>query len=494
LDPTNKQKTQNEYNIEIFIDSNSISGKIGISQNTKKIPALEQIRIIGDFPFYNEIVMIDTDLDLKLDFAPDVVVKLKKKNEEEEVGIFTVPIRSIRKKNENDYPHYFNFIKNNQIVGRLLVMFYIASAPARKNADTSAKALEKEKAKNFKLYEKLKIRKKATIKIFVHGIRDMDFTASYKKCKLGIKILSNSAEEENAKNKILNYAIDTSKGNNTNLPNPNSNLNYYEIDEKTLGDLNNDENTNFINICQVFEFSTWVYGDPKGLESNDDEDANLTIFPMIEIKLVNSGFFTNTERFMIMNLSEFYPGFSEKTKLKYQRILEDNLLNRRIDQEQKLINIKSATGNNGKSNEKDLLPRKRDEDEEINEEERLLYRNDDGIQFKEKQIENKNQGAAPLVKIVTQKEINDFISKYEKFDFHKFLDITTEDCLCLKEDKDKEKEAKRKLIRSIKTQLNDLRRRENVFLIEFYHKKKILKKFKKNYLCLTFYNGEIFNI
>jgi len=203
---------------------------------------------------------------------------------------------------------------------------------------------------------------------------------------------------------------------------------------------------------------------------------------MIEIKLVNSGFFTNTERFMIMNLSEFYPGFSEKTKLKYQRILEDNLLNKRIDQEQKLINIKSATGNNGKRIEKDILPHKRDEDEEINEEERLLYRNDDGIQFKEKQIEIKNQGAAPLVKIVMQKEINDFISKYEKFDFHKFLDITTEDCLCLKEDKDKEKEAKHKLIRRIKTQLDDLRRRENVFLIEFYNTKKI----KKNYLCLNF--------
>lgn len=479
LDPTNKRKTQNEYCIEVFMDSNCISGKSGITKNTKKIPDAKDKKIKGDFPFYNEVVMIDTDLDLKLDFAPDVVVKLKKRdNEDEEIGIFTVPIRSIRKKNENDYPHYFNFIKNNQIVGRLLAMFYIASAPARKNADAG----ELEKGKNFKLYEKLKVKKKATIKIFVHGIRDMDFTASYKKCKLGIKILSNFADAENDNQKLINHGTDsTSKGNNTNLPNSNihsdnksecylaSYSNYIEIDEKSLGDLNNDENTNFINICKLFEFTTYVYGDPKGLDTNDDDDANLTIFPMIEFKLINSGFFTDTERFIIMNLSEFCPGFSERTKLKYQKIFEDNLSKRTIDQEQKLINMKSATGNAGKKSENELFPKRNDDDDEITEEERLLYKNEDGIQFKEKKVENKNQAAAPLIKTVTQQEINDFITKYEKFDFHKFLDITTEDVICLKDDKDKERGAKRKLIKSIKLQLDALRRKEDVIYISFFH-------------------------
>lgn len=475
FDPTNKQKTENEYNVEVFMDSNSIAGKSGISQNTKKIPENEQKKIKGDFPFYNEVIMIETDLDLKLDFAPDVVVRLK--NKDEEIGIFTIPIRSIRKKNENDYPHYFNFIRNNQIVGRLLAMFYITSAPAKKKTEKSAEELMKEKIKIFKLYEKLLVKKKATIKVFVHGVRDMDFTACFKKCKLGIKVLSNSAEEDKQAN-ILNYAVDTKKGKGTALPansidakneaNEKSNFNYYEIGEKTLEDLNNDESTNYINICQLFEFTTWVYGEPMGQFANDDNNANLTMFPMIEFKLINKGWFTETERFLIMNLSEFYGDFNEKTKLKYQKIFEDNLSTKTIDQEQKLINMKTATGGNNKKNQNELLQRENGEDEEMNEEEKLLFPKDDVNKLKEKSVENKNQAAAPLLKSVMQQEINDFIVKYEKFDFHKFLDITTEDCLCLKEDKDKERDAKRKLIKSIKVQLDELRRRENVIFFFSY--------------------------
>ena len=53
---------------------------------------------------------------------------------------------------------------------------------------------------------------------------------------------------------------------------------------------------------QVFEFETIVHGDPKGLDTNDDDDVNLAMFPILEIKLVNAGFFTNTERFLFIDL------------------------------------------------------------------------------------------------------------------------------------------------------------------------------------------------
>lgn len=458
LDPQNKNKSKNKYKIEVFLDSNSITNKKGIEENTKVIPSENSEAQIGDYPFYNVLAKIDTDLDLKLDFAPDVVVRLK--NQEEEIGSFTVPVRTIRKKGENDYPHYFNFIKNNVIVGRLLAMFYITPAPPKIN-------LEKEEA-IFKLKRKLEVRKKASIKIFIHGIRDMDFKANFKKCKLAVKVLSTCKDGEKANNNTLNYALGGSNQananqNNNNSDNNNNNLNkdpsYDETNEKILEELNEDDNFNYLNICQVFEFTTFVYGDPKGQDTNDDDEANLTIFPMIEFKLINSGFFTDTERFLIMNLSEFFPGFSEKTKLKYRKIFEDNLGTKTIDQEQRPINIKAATSGT-KKNEPEPEKKELDE-EEMNEEERLLF-GDKMINFKDKKEDKKKEESANVVKPVTQKEINDFILKYENFDYHKFLDIIQEDCLCLKEDKDKERAAKRKLVKEKKQRLDELRRMDNV--------------------------------
>jgi len=475
------------------MDSNSITGKNGILQNTRNVPTRNEKIISGDFPFYNEVVMIETDLDSKLDFAPDVVVRLRHKKEE--IGIFTVPIRSIRKKNENDYPHYFNFIKNNQIVGRLLAMFYITYAPSNKNKSVEY-SNEKEKEKIFKLYKKLSNKKKATIKVFIHGFRNMDLNSSYKNCQLEIKILSNSYDDYDLKN--LNYVVIDNKkeiNNKVYLKENKEFSNFHFIGGKDLQDLNEDKKLNFINICQVFEFTTWVYGDPKGLETNDDDDAYLTIFPMIEIKLISKGFFTNNERFLIMNLSEFFPGFSEKSRLKYTKMFEDNLNIKTIDQEQKLINIKNNTRlnrNNGTKN--DLIENeyvKIDlDDEEINEEEKLLYRNDELIKFKEKKKEENNKEAAPIIgnKTATQKEVNDFLLKYEKFDFHKYLDISTEDCICLKDDKEKEKEAKKKIIKSVKEKLDEIRKKNNV-------NSKILVKvdFYLILICKNFYKIFMFN-
>jgi len=453
FDPTNKDRMKNEYTVEVFMDSNSITSQSGIINNTKR----PSKKIFGDFPFYNEVVLIDPDLDLKLDFAPDVVVRLK--NKDEEIGIFTVPIRSIRKKNENDYPHYFNFIRNNKIVGRLLAMFFITSSTWKKK---NPKEEELKKCEIFKLYKKLQVKKKATIKVFVHGIRDMDFIANYEKCELKVRILSNSAEDNQ------NQEISASAGNKATVEvkgaESHGKLNKIEhiIKPEDIINLNTKDRLNYINICQVFEFETYVYGDPKGLETNDDDDASLTIFPMIKFELIskNSFLFPDDERFLLMDTCEFYPSFSEKTKLKYKKIFEDNLSTKTIDQEQRLIDMKAATSGSKKKNENEQ--QKNDEDQENNEEENLLLKNT--IAFKEKP-ENKNEAAAPLGnKPVTQKEINDFIVKYEKFDFHKFLDITTEDCICLKHDKEKEREAKRKLIKIIKANLDELRKRENVII------------------------------
>ncbi len=472
LDPTNKYKTENEYIVEIFMDSNSITNKIGIQENTRTIPSNKQKNFLGDFPFYNEVTAIETDLDLKLNFAPDVVVRLKnKKYLDEEIGSFTVPIGSIKKKNENDYPIYFNFINNNAIVGRLLAMFYICPAPQKKKKDVT-KHNEIENEKIFKIYKKLQDKRFATIKVFVHGLRDIDFTASYKKCSLDIKILNNYSNQEfnvksctidnpNKEKQMVNKKIEGEEKKD------NLEKHSITIGEKYFEKLNEDMNLNYINVCEVFEFTTEIYGDPKGLDTNDDEEANLTIFPFIELKFIYSSFFSKHERFLIMNLSEFFPGFSEKTRLTYKRILEESLSRRTIDQEQILISNKNNKGNNKNNQDKEKNNRIMDDEEEVNEEEKLLFRDERNslINFKKKENEqNTNQAAAPTyaTKASTQEEINDFIEKYEKFDFHKFLDIISEDCFCFKEDKDKEKEAKRKLRKSIQADLDYLRKKEDV--------------------------------
>jgi len=458
LDPTNKNNTTNDYSVEVFMDSNSITNKKDIINFTKYVPEDKTKIIMGAFPLYNEVISIDTDLDLKLDFAPDVVVRLLNNNEE--IGNFTVPIRSIKKKNENDYPHYFNFIKNNQIVGRLLAMFYITSKPQKKNKTESDKLNESEKKSLFKLYEKLSIQKSATIKVYLHGLRNLDFNSTFQNCKFSVKIGSNCNKDKN-----INVNLLTSENSKNEDNDVSKSIKY--IDPKSIEQVNDEQKNNYINICQVLEFKTFVHGDPKGLETNDDDDVNLTLFPMIEFKVVNSSFFGNTERFLIMNLSEFYPGFSEKTKLKYQNIFENNLYVKNIDQEQKLINYKN-TKRKKKGDEAEN--RNLDEEEEINEEERLLFRKEKPVNKNEKSKDDKNKAAAPIEKIVTQKEINDFIIKYEKFDIHKFLDIINEDCLCLKEDKDKEREAKRKIIKSTKKELDELRKKEEV---KIFYKKSI---------------------
>jgi len=65
-------------------------------------------------------------------------------------------------------------------------------------------------------------------------------------------------------------------------------------------------------------------------------------------------------------------------------------------------------------------------------------------------------------KTATQKEINDFILRCEKFDYHKFIDISTEETLCLKEDKEKERQAKKQLRKEKKEELDQLRRQDDV--------------------------------
>lgn len=398
------------------MDSNSAKTTVQVSNQTILITPKNNK---GDFPFYNCKKEIAADLDMKLDFAPDVVVNLKN-DRNEIIGVFTVPIRTIKKKNDNDYPHYFNFIKNNEINGRLLAMFYIAPDSKAKNDLVI-----------FPLYKRLEIKKKANVKIYIHGLRDIDFKTIYDNCKFELRILENV----------------------TNI----SQIKVAEIPH--LEKLNEKENLNFLNICKVFEFNTTIYGNPDVILSQDnpeEEEANLSIFPMVEIKLIQSGIFSSTERFLIMNLSEFYRDFSERTKLKYRRILNDFLYARTIDQEQKLINIKTASSKNNKDDEAPV-----NDDEEMNEEEIILF----GPKPAGGKGNQKNPAdAAPKIvaKPITQKVINDFITKYEKFDKHKFLDIQDESLLCLNADKEKERAANKKIRDEKKKELDQLRKRENV--------------------------------
>jgi hypothetical protein len=448
LDPTNKDKSKNTYSIELFMDSNSITNQKGKKANTVEIKDEYEK---GEYPFFNRLDHIDTDLDLKLDFAPDVLVSLK--NEDEVIGSFTVPISSIKKKNDNDYPHYFNFIKNNQIVGRVLMMLYIIPAPTKVNHD-------KEQGL-FKLFKKLQIRKKVTVKVYIHGVRDMDFEANFSKCEIKLKILSSEINDR----KSLNYAFDGKKilDKKENEKDSDKNSNLKKTIDLDLKECNEEkEDFNYLNVCKVFEFETFINGDPKGLETNDDDDVNLAMFPFLQIKLINKTFFSKNKRFLIEDLNNHYSGFSEKTRLRYKSMFERTLGIKSIDQEQKLIDIKSTTNNNQQKKKK-----KEDDDEEYNDEEKLLLfgdSNKEDIDLKKKNEKKENENSENKIetKTSTQKEINEFILKCEKFDYNKFLQINSEETLCLKEDKDKERSAKRQMRKEKKELLDGLRRQEDV--------------------------------
>ena len=382
-------------------------------KNTEKIKT-------GRYPFWNEIIEITEELDWKLDFTPDVVVILYKKvlkglfnkNEEvdEEIGRFTVPVVSIRKMKK--YPHYFNVIKNNEIVGRLMAMFFIIE--------------EKQKAIGEHFGEIKKIldnSKKADIKVFTLGLRNLDFIADIKKTNYEVLLLSDSSK--------------------TILPSQ-------KEDEVPLEKINPPGENNFLNMINSYEF--------KDVEIRGNE--TFQIFPFLKLNFINKKIFFNDERFLIFSINEFVSSVSENKKKLYRVLFEQNLGVTTLAQEQKiipkdvveddLIDLSSLGGIDFQNENKkydddnndvmDLLNKNKKKDEEEEEEKKIVIKEYDGTE---------DRKMAHQIKNYKNMEISDLFS-FE----------------CKPKDKVKEKEIMRQLRKGFYSELRELRKIENPTMLE----------------------------
>lgn len=188
------------------------------------------------------------------------------------------------------YPHYFNLIKNSEKVGRILALFYIEPYDPK-----SKKIL-------FPVYENLKKNvNKAKLEIVILGGRNLDFSGSLKDFELKIDLIQNG-ESELKENQIKN--------------------------EMNIGEINNEngKTNKLINLCQRHEFITNIYG-------NED----FQIFPYLKISLKKISFFGDDERFILFNLSDFLTSYNDHKKKLYRLIFEQNIDERRIDQEQYIL-------------------------------------------------------------------------------------------------------------------------------------------------------------
>ena len=245
----------------------------------------------GRYPMWNSMLQIETELDWKLDFTPDVVVtcyrKVKKglfsKEEvDEEIGKFTVPVCSIKKLKK--YPHYFNLIKNNEIIGRVMAKFFIIDIKSEKNA-----------AKFLDIYHTLTQVQLANIKVFTLGIRNLDFPVDISKMDFKVAISSDEP--------INNEQINITKVNPSN------------------------EENHYLNLLRCYEF--------HNVKISGDE--SFQIFPFLTLNYTQKKMFYNEERFLIFNINEFVSSISESKKKLYRVLFEQNLGVTRLDQYQKII-------------------------------------------------------------------------------------------------------------------------------------------------------------
>jgi len=250
----------------------------------------------GRFPYWNELLDLNVELDWKLDFAPDVAVTLYQTNKkgflgrlkETEIGKFTVPVRSIQENKK--YPHFFNLIKNNDKVGRILAMFYIETYDP------------KAKKKFFPVYENLKKNvNKAKLEIVILGGRNLDFSGYLKDFELKVELI------QNGENEIKHNQIKS------------------ELD---INDINHEsgKTNKIINVCQRQEFLANIYG-----------DEDFQIFPYLKITLKKRAFFGDDERFILFNLADFLDSYNENKKKLYRMIFEQNIDERKMDQEQYIL-------------------------------------------------------------------------------------------------------------------------------------------------------------
>jgi hypothetical protein len=249
----------------------------------------------GRYPFFNEVLNIEVELDWKLDFTPNVEITLFRKHKSkgllsgtdlEELGMFSVPVRCIKKKKK--YPHYFNFINKNEIVGRLMAMFYI------KDISKAKKQLDRNET--FEIHQVLNMTINAKVKVFVLGFRNLDFDATCNDFKFGIDV---TKDGENPLKEIKDIKM-------------------YNKD---------DERENQLNIIETFYFDVKIHGDKSFL-----------IFPMAKIFIKKEGIlFFAKENYVVFNISEYCKDVEEKDFKLYRKLFEMNLGVIDIEQEQYIL-------------------------------------------------------------------------------------------------------------------------------------------------------------
>lgn len=374
----------------------------------------------GRFPFWNELIEIDVDLDAKLDFAPDISITLKRKiaksffsgEKYETIGSFTVPIGCCKKK--KTLPHMFNFIKNNDTMGRLMAMFYIHPKNKKKN-----------KQQVFPIYECLKNVQTAEVSISVLGLRNLDFESKVEDTKFEINI-SQDTDDLQTINKIQN-------------------------EKEELLKINNGDKENFLNLLQLYNFNDIkIYG-----------DSNFQIYPMVKIDFHKLGFFGDEERFIVFNLAEYSNSISEKTKKKYRKMFECNLGNSRIDQEQFVL---SEIGEEIEENKEDKGLGDEDNDEIIS-----PSHEDAKNKVKEMLEEDSNEYDECLDKRMV---IN--MTTYKNCEISE--DITLE---CLPKDKNKEREINKDLRRIIFNEMREFKKKEILLPSELDKLDSLTKKFRE---------------
>jgi len=358
--------------------------------------------------------MLETtvELDWKLDFAPDVGITLYRTNKkgifgkkyEEEIGRFTVPIRSIQDEDKK-FPHYFNLIRGGEKVGRVLAMFYICPIN-QKNIDKLT----------FPIYESLNKSKNAKLKIFILGARNMDFSGEITSFDLKVDLLQehetvNPAAVPNDKKKQAEPEDVFSKIN---------------AEDKKANRL--------INYARTFEFVTKIHG--------DDE---FQIFPYLKIILKKKSFFGDDERFLLFNLSEFLSNFNENNQKLYRVIFDQNLDEIKLDQEQHFL---------------DEFEVRVDKNENEEEEEEIVEKKDEtpnGEEMKAPPPKKKEEGldeedfafAEAMIKKV------DFLFKYKNMEISDEILLT-----CSHNDKENERSVRKKLRLRFKAQRKILRAKD----------------------------------
>ena len=376
----------------------------------------------GRFPFWNELLDLNVELDWKMDFAPDVAVTLYQTNKkgflgklkETEIGRFTVPVRTIQE--QKKYPHYFNLIKNSEKVGRVLAMFYIEPFDPKNRKIV------------FPVYENLRKNvNKAKLEIVILGGRNLDFSGDLKDFELKIDLIQNGETEmkqDQHRNEMELHEINSEDGKANKL----------------------------INLCQKHEFITNIYGNEE-----------FQIFPLLKITLKKTAFFGDDERFILFNLSEFLTYNNDHKKKLYRLIFEQNIDERKIDQEQyilrefeekvELLNESSVMSEEIVLKKEEILETPDGNDDENLE---LKFELKKVSEKKEEKKDEKGE-AIDEEEVYHEKSMKqiDYLMKYKNMEISEAFEV-----VCLHKDKLVEREMKKKLRCRLKRKLKYLKAQE----------------------------------